>query len=205
MARETTSANTTTTIQTKEQFYASQKKNTSFFSKICTGAKSLFCSIFGAEYSYIMEYDNGERLLPYNSPVNIKYVSKDTEVINQIGDSSKLISVYFQTVDNGIDLHSSAGIKLNLFGFSASLNFGVKNTGISISYNNDNTTSYFGYGASFEDLSINCNTGITEAYSDTGSYTNGGEASINAILAYQLYCYFEGIPYSEQYDTANAH
>lgn len=117
------------------------------------------------------------------------------------------ISVYFQTVDSRTDSHSSAGIKLNLFGFSANLRLGVENTGISISYTNDDTTSYFGYGASFENLSINCNTGITEAYSDTGSYTNGGEASINAMLAYELYCYFQGIPYipsSEQYETVKA-
>ena len=100
LATQTTTTTISTTALTLEKYEALQKKDTSFFSKICTGAKSLFCSIFGYEYSYIMENDRGGKILPYNSPINAKYVSKYTEVINQIGDSSKPISVYFQTVDS---------------------------------------------------------------------------------------------------------
>lgn len=197
ISKPSTSTTTYTTVLTVEETL--QKKEDGFFTKVGKNIKSFFNNTFGAEYSVVGVTDFSQKYLPYNSPINVTHVSKDTEVITKKGDSSKPISVYCQTVSDCNFTDNSAGLKLNIWKVSANINFGLKNTGISFSYTNDNNTNYFGYSVSICDLGVSCNAGVTQSYSDTGSYTDGGEASINAMLAYALYSFANGVQYNYEH------
>ena len=174
---------TYTTIRTPEQIYASQKKNTSFLS-----------SIFGAEYSVVAEADYSTKVFSPGSPLNVTCVDKGSKVIEKIGNSDKPISVYCQSVSNGSFVDNSVGMKLNVWKYSIDISIGLKNTGISLSYTNDNNATYFGYSASLYDLDVSCNAG--NIYTEEDSSCNmGGSASINGGALYMMYCYVNGIPY----------
>ncbi len=202
ISKQLTSTTTYTTVTAENTL---QKKEDGFFTKVGKSIKSFFKNTFGAEYSVVGVTDFSQKYLPYNSAINVTHVSKDTEIFTKKGDSSKPISVYCQTVSDGNFTDNSAGLKLNIWKISANINFGLKNTGISFSYTNDNNTNYFGYSVSICDLDVSCNAGVTQSYSDTGSYTDGGQASINGMLAYALYSFANGVQYDyEQFDVVPA-
>ena len=195
LTTQTSIKTTYTSAYTQDELAALQKKDQGFFSKIYSGAKSLFNSIFGAEYSIVYEQDYSQKFMAPGLPINVTYVEKENKVIEKMGDSSKPISVYCTSSSNGDITQNTAGLKINILGLTVNLGFGLKNTGITASYTNDNNTTYVGCSVSLSDLEVSCNAGNT--YTEGGySSTIGGSTSFNGPLLYGiLYGFPQGMPY----------
>ena len=116
------STTTYTTIQTMEQFYASQKKKSNLFSEL-----------FGYEISTVFEQSQTVVDPIKCGIVTYSKTASLTNLISKQGDSSKPISIYLKTViNNPLMSKQTFGIKFNGYNNQCvSLNF---NSGMSISF-----------------------------------------------------------------------
>ena len=170
------STTTYTTIQTMEQFYASQKKKSNLFSEL-----------FGYEISTVFEQSQTVVDPIKCGIVTYSKTASLTNLISKQGDSSKPISIYLKTViNNPLMSKQTFGIKFNGYNNQCvSLNF---NSGMSISFTAANNNGLLNVnepvvtgtiGFSNEISPIYFENSITQNINNDLSWTTSDKMSLN--------------------------
>ena len=147
-----------------------------FFKKAGSALVSAFKAVFGAGSSTSITEKKEEKIWKEPSPITITEGKKVTETITESGDTSKPISIYSKhdiVNDNPIK-STSAGLKVNISKVTIDLSLGLDNTGISVSFTNDNVTDTVGLTLNLSELKlgVECSSAIKWDDTTTTTYTN---------------------------------